>query len=110
MIRAVITFTTFLAFAGTVSATMTFVHPGTLDGKAELDFIAGDNGNVTAFWSNPTQWVDGLTQETCRDNNHHAQFGMSGALGAMVPSTNDSRNGTYGSSVYEWKHAGHLRQ
>ena len=72
--------------------------------------IAGDNGNVTAFWSNPTQWVDGLTQETCRDNNHHAQFGMSGALGAMVPSTNDSRNGTYGSSVYEWKHAGHLRQ
>jgi hypothetical protein len=45
--------------------------------------IAGDNGSVTAFWSNPTQWLDGLTQETCRDNNHHAQFGMSGALGAM---------------------------
>lgn len=45
--------------------------------------IAGDNGNVAAFWSNPVQWIDGLTQETCRDNNHHAQFGMSGALGAM---------------------------
>jgi hypothetical protein len=27
--------------------------------------------------------VDGLTQETCRDNNHHAQFGLSGAVGAM---------------------------
>ena len=45
--------------------------------------IAGDGGDVKKFWSNPTQWVDGLTQETCRDNNHHAQFGMSGALGAM---------------------------
>jgi hypothetical protein len=45
--------------------------------------IAGDGGNVTTFWSSPTKWVDGLTQETCRDNNHHAQFGMSGALGAM---------------------------
>ncbi|MES1187709.1 MAG: alginate lyase family protein [Myxococcales bacterium] len=45
--------------------------------------IAGDNGNVAAFWGNPAKWVDGLTQESCRDNGHHAQFGLSGALGAM---------------------------
>jgi len=45
--------------------------------------ISGSNGDIDAFWSNPTKWVDGLTQETCRDNNHHAQFAMSGALGAM---------------------------
>jgi hypothetical protein len=45
--------------------------------------IAGDNGSVTGFWSNPTAWVDGLTQETCRDNGHHAQFALSGAIGAM---------------------------
>jgi hypothetical protein len=38
-----------------------------------------------ADWSNPnpvTNWVDGLTQETCRDNNHHAQFAMAAALHA----------------------------
>lgn len=51
------------------------------DGKPAS--IAGDNGSVNAFWSNPTKWVDGLTQESCRDNNHHAQFGLSGAVGAM---------------------------
>ncbi len=44
--------------------------------------IYGDWGNTPGFWSNPTKWVDGLTQETCRDNNHHAQFAMSAALGA----------------------------
>ena len=44
--------------------------------------IAGDGGNINTFWSNPTLWVDGLTQETCRDNNHHAQFGMASALHA----------------------------
>jgi hypothetical protein len=44
--------------------------------------IQGDNGNVTAFWSQPTKWVDGLTQETCRDNGHHAQFGLASALHA----------------------------
>jgi hypothetical protein len=51
------------------------------DGKPAT--IAGDSGNPNAFWSNPTKWADGLTQESCRDNNHHAQFGLSGALGAM---------------------------
>lgn len=44
--------------------------------------IAGDGGSISAFWSHPTQWVDGLTQETCRDNNHHAQFGIASALHA----------------------------
>lgn len=51
------------------------------DGKPAS--IAGDGGNSNTFWSNPTKWVDGLTQETCRDNNHHAQFAMSAAIGAM---------------------------
>lgn len=41
----------------------------------------GPNGNA-AFWSSPTAWVDGLTQETCRDNGHHAQYAMSAAIGA----------------------------
>ena len=45
--------------------------------------IAGDGGNYQRFWSHPTRWVDGLTQETCRDNNHHAQFALSAAFGAM---------------------------
>ncbi|MCX6181413.1 MAG: Ig-like domain-containing protein [Bacteroidetes bacterium] len=33
-------------------------------------------------WFAPTQWVNGLTQETCRDNNHHAQYAMASALHA----------------------------
>lgn len=44
--------------------------------------IAGDGGNPQAFWSNPQLWIDGLTQETCRDNGHHAQFGIGSALHA----------------------------
>ncbi len=44
--------------------------------------IAGDGGNVQTFWSNPTQWIDGLMQETCRDNGHHAQFALGSALHA----------------------------
>jgi hypothetical protein len=44
--------------------------------------IPGDGGNAQVFWTNPTKWVDGLTQETCRDNGHHAQFGMGSALHA----------------------------
>ncbi len=44
--------------------------------------IDGDGGNVQAFWSNPVKWVDGLQQENCRDNGHHAQFGLGSALHA----------------------------
>jgi hypothetical protein len=44
--------------------------------------INGDGGNVQAFWSRPTAWVDGLTQETCRDNGHHAQFALGSAIHA----------------------------
>lgn len=44
--------------------------------------IGGDGGNVDDFWSYPTKWVDGLTQETCRDNNHHAQYAMASAIHA----------------------------
>jgi len=31
-------------------------------------------------WFAPTLVVDGLTQETCRDNDHHAQFALSSAI------------------------------
>jgi hypothetical protein len=48
----------------------------------EVPPIDGDGGNVQAFWSKPTAWVDGLTQETCRDNGHHAQFALGSALHA----------------------------
>lgn len=44
--------------------------------------IAGDGGDPQAFWSNPKQWIDGLTQETCRDNGHHSQFALGSALHA----------------------------
>jgi hypothetical protein len=44
--------------------------------------IDGDSGNSRAFWFHPSKWVDGLTQETCRDNGHHAQFGLASALHA----------------------------
>jgi hypothetical protein len=42
--------------------------------------IGGDGGNINSFWHNPQKWVDGLTQETCRDNNHHTQFALASAL------------------------------
>ena len=44
--------------------------------------IAGDGGNLNKFWSNPVKWIDGLTQETCRDNGHHSQFALGSALHA----------------------------
>lgn len=51
------------------------------DGRESLT-IEGDHGDVNAFWSNPANWPDGLTQETCRDNGHHAQFGLGSAVHA----------------------------
>jgi Alginate lyase len=44
-------------------------------------------GSDEAAWSDangnpPTAWVDGLTQETCRDNGHHAQYAMASAFHA----------------------------
>lgn len=44
--------------------------------------IEGDRGDWQKFWSYPLKWVDGLTQETCRDNGHHAQFALGSALHA----------------------------
>lgn len=44
--------------------------------------ITGDGGNLQKFWFNPARWIDGLTQETCRDNGHHAQYGLGSALHA----------------------------
>jgi hypothetical protein len=44
--------------------------------------IAGDGDNSQHFWSNPSMWVDGLTQETCRDNGNHAQSALGSALHA----------------------------
>ena len=44
--------------------------------------IAGDSDDLDRFWSNPTKWVEGLTQETCRDNGHHSQFALGSALHA----------------------------
>lgn len=44
--------------------------------------IAGDGGDSAKFWHHPSKWVDGLTQETCRDNGHHSQFALGSALHA----------------------------
>jgi len=51
------------------------------DGRRPV-LIAGDGGDPQAFWSHPKRWIDGLTQETCRDNGHHSQFGLGSALHA----------------------------
>ncbi|PKI17063.1 alginate lyase family protein [Colwellia sp. 12G3] len=51
----------------------------TSDGKRGAS-IQGDGGNIEQFWSKPTQWVDGLNQETCRDNGHHSQYALASAL------------------------------
>jgi len=53
-----------------------------LESDAAVAPIDGDGGNIRAFWFHPSKWVDGLTQETCRDNGHHAQFGLASALHA----------------------------
>jgi hypothetical protein len=42
--------------------------------------VAGDGGNSPKFWFQPNRWVDGLTQESCRDNGHHSQYGVGSAL------------------------------
>ena len=44
--------------------------------------IDGDWGNKYNFWHRPKAWVSGLTQETCRDNNHHSLFGVGSAIHA----------------------------
>lgn len=44
--------------------------------------IEGDGGDPDKFWSHPAKWIDGLNQETCRDNGHHSQFALGSALHA----------------------------
>ncbi|WP_404424877.1 alginate lyase family protein [Nibricoccus sp. IMCC34717] len=44
--------------------------------------IEGDNGDQIKFWHNPLKWVDGLSQESCRDFGHHTQFALASALHA----------------------------
>ena len=39
-------------------------------------------------WFAPTSWVNGLTQESCRDNGHHTQFAMAAALTAAETAWN----------------------
>ncbi len=39
-------------------------------------------GSDASKWDSPLQWVDGLSQESCRDHGHHAQFGLAAALHA----------------------------
>lgn len=46
----------------------------------KINPIIGDGGNTENFWFRPINWVDGLTQETCRDNGHHSQFGLASAI------------------------------
>jgi hypothetical protein len=35
---------------------------------------------IKSYWFNPTQYFDGLCQETCRDYGHHAQMGLASAI------------------------------
>jgi hypothetical protein len=52
--------------------------------RANARNYGGSNENA---WSDangnaPLEWMDGLTQETCRDNTHHAQYAMASAFHA----------------------------
>jgi hypothetical protein len=52
------------------------------DAPAVRDYANGKNNwSTLGCW--PAKWVDGVTQETCRDNGHHAQFAIAGALSAL---------------------------
>lgn len=51
-------------------------------------YLTTDPQPNAATWFNPTKWVNGLTQESCRDNGHHSQFALSGATGAMETAWN----------------------
>jgi hypothetical protein len=58
-----------------------------LEARSAAYFYLGSDSSARtaegdAFWFHPSLWVDGLTQETCRDNGHHAQFGLASALHA----------------------------
>lgn len=53
-----------------------------LESDKSIPTIEGDGENIAAFWSNPSKWIDGLTQETCRDNGHHTQFALASAIHA----------------------------
>ena len=58
-----------------------------LEARSAAYFYLGSDNSARkvegdAFWFRPSLWVDGLTQETCRDNGHHAQFGLASALHA----------------------------
>lgn len=44
--------------------------------------IAGDGGDLYKFWHRPNKWINGLTQETCRDNGHHTQQALGYAIHA----------------------------
>jgi hypothetical protein len=44
--------------------------------------IEGDGGDIDTFWHHPLKWIDGLTQETCRDNGHHSQYALGSAIHA----------------------------
>ena len=46
----------------------------------KLRDISGDGNDINHFWGYPTKWVDGLTQETCRDNGHHSQYALGSAI------------------------------
>lgn len=48
----------------------------------KIPSIKGDWDNIQQFWHSPSEWPDGLTQESCRDNNHHTQFGLASAIHA----------------------------
>ena len=48
----------------------------------EIPSIKGDWDNIERFWHSPSEWPNGLTQESCRDNNHHTQFGLASAIHA----------------------------
>jgi hypothetical protein len=55
-------------------------------------YLSSDDPSVRAYangtynWSGanqPLMWVDGVSQELCRDNGHHAQFAIAAALSAL---------------------------
>lgn len=53
---------------------------------SDVPAVRNYGGSTDAAWGSYSpvlKWTDGLTQETCRDNGHHAQFAIAAALAAL---------------------------
>lgn len=53
------------------------------DKESARDYANGAYNWSEANGTAPVQWIDGIMQESCRDNGHHGQFAIAAALEAL---------------------------